>query len=180
MAELPSATPASDLADPSALAELVAQSPKQVLEPTGPDGATLVGTDTKVPRAEAAASAAVPTQLGTDHRVGMLTAGDIEIQPLLSTPAIERAARAQIYWPLRQKCAGPDGQPPPPDAVTLTFSIRSDGTVDPASVTAEAGDKRFEPTADCVLREFSALPFRGPGAVLGSSARVIITWPSVD
>ncbi|MBW2455992.1 MAG: hypothetical protein JRI68_15855 [Deltaproteobacteria bacterium] len=106
--------------------------------------------------------------------------GDPEVLPLLSSPAIERAARELIYWNLMQKCSGPNDEQPPPDVITLVFTIRSDGSVDPTSVSASASDKRYEETAACVVREFSASPFRGPPATLRSSARIIVTWPSVD
>jgi hypothetical protein len=158
--------------EPAALERLLQKVPKDVPPPSGSAG-TLVGTNTgidghtevvtsKRPRGEAA-----------------VRAGPIEVQPLLSSPAIERAAREQIYWNLR-KCTGPDGKAPPPESITLRFTIDSDGSVDPASVSTHAATPELEPTAECVLSAFSASPFRGPAATRKTSARVIITWPSVD
>ncbi len=165
--------PVAKRADRSALQELLARVPKKRPAPTGPDGGTLVGSDTGVAAAASVSASASPPK----PRAYM---GGIEIQPLLSSPAIERAAREQIYWNLMRKCRGPDGQAPPPDAITLLFTIRGDGSVAPASVGATASDKRYEQTAECVVREFSASPFRGPAATRWVSAPIIVTWPSVD
>ncbi len=159
--------------DRSALDELLARVPKKRPAATGPDGGTLVGSDTGVVASASATTSSGPSK----HHARM---GKLSIQPLLSSPAIERAAREQIYWNLMRKCPGPDGQPPPPDTITLLFTIRGDGTVAPASVGATTSDKRYEKTAECVVREFSASPFRGPAATRWVSAKIIVTWPSVD
>jgi hypothetical protein len=158
--------------DRAALAELLHHVPKDAPPPTGSSG-TRVGTDSGVP-----GEAAVVHGRRASDDPGV-RAGPIELQPLLSSPAIERAAREQIYWSLR-KCTGPDGNPPPPESITLKFTIEADGSVDPASVSTEVADPALEPTAECVLTAFSASPFRGPAATRRASARVIITWPSVD
>jgi outer membrane biosynthesis protein TonB len=167
--------PVPTATSPAALQELLAAVPSAHPPTTGSEGSTRVGSETgEKPGASAAASAPGRTKRGR------LKAGEMSLQPLLSSPAIERAAREQIYWPLAQKCKGPDGKPPPPDSILLKFTIRGDGTVHPASVEASSEDPRLEATAECVLREFSALPFRGPPAGRQSDARVIMTWPSVD
>ncbi len=163
--------------DPQALAELLAATPSARPPSTGPDGGTLVGTETGTTGdAGAPAPLSLPSR---GARIGMAV-GEPEVLPLLSSPAIERAARELIYWNLMKKCRGPEDEEPPPDVITLMFTIRSDGSVDPASVGASATDKRYEGTAECVVREFSASPFRGPAATIRSSARIIVTWPSVD
>jgi hypothetical protein len=100
-------------------------------------------------------------------------------QPLLSNPAIERAARAQIYWRLRS-CATASGDLPPPETIALSFTLRPDGTVDPATVGAKALEGDLEEVAECVARTFAATPFRGPAAAHGTSPSVIVLWPSVD
>ena len=163
-------------ADPVALGEIVYAAPREKPKSTGPDGSTLVGTDTGVAKTE---EEAPPAPSAAAPRSGMV-AGAPQFQPALSTPAIERAAREQIYWALSKKCVGPDGKPPPADTIALVFTIRPDGSIDPASVAATTDDKRYEATAECVLREFSALPFRGPTATLHTTARIMVTWPSVD
>ena len=105
------------------------------------------------------------------------------MQPRLSNPAIERAAREQIYWHFRE-CTGPDGKPPPPDTILLMFTIRPDGTVNPALVETRCVDpdltETYAATVDCVARQFAAHPFRGPAATRRMAARVMITWPSTD
>lgn len=165
---------APDRADPGALAELLKAAPApEPLRPTDPEGGTRVGTDTGLEPTE-------PPLVPPRPAAPSLHAGQLELQPLLSTPAIERAARAQIYWRLAQQCHGPDGAPLPPDAIRVSFHIRADGSVDPGSLSASATDVKYQAVTECVVRELSASAFRGPEATLHSSADVIMTWPSVD
>jgi hypothetical protein len=172
--EREAAGPVPDNPDPSALSEIVAKGTREAPPPTAPDG-TLVGSETGEPEQVDPVSALATTP----PQPPRVQAGHAELAPALSSPAIERAARAQLYWRLRE-CRLPNGAPPPPDAITLGFTIRQDGTVDPASVSASAGDDAHAEVAVCVLRTFSASPFLGPPAGLDTSARVLITWPSVD
>ena len=177
-ADAPAATSATIMPmpqrpNPGALGEILAHAPSARPRPTGPDGGTLVGTVVEV-------DAGAPEVEPPAKRDKKLRTGKLFVQPLLSSPAIERAAREQIYWTLHEKCPGPDGESLPPDAITLRFTIRHDGSVDPASVAANASEDRFSDAAACVLREFSALPFRGPAAGRNNTARVIVTWPSAD
>jgi hypothetical protein len=165
--------------DPQALEELLATVPTSRLAATGPDGGTLVGSDTGK-TGDAGAGPESPRPEEVDAGRATLEAGKLLVQPGLSSVAIERALRAQVYWPLVQKCRGPEGEILPPDTVTLVFSVRSDGTVDPASVGATANERRYDGAAECVVREFSAIPFRGPPASFGGTSRVIATLPSVD
>ncbi len=169
-------TQAPDQPDPQALAELIAATPSGHPPVTGPKGGTLVGTETGL---EGDAGGPPPVTPARAMGIGMQV-GVPEVMPLLSSPAIERAARELIYWNLMKKCRGPEDEAPPPDVITLVFTIRSDGSVDPTSVSASASDKRYDETAACVVREFSASPFRGPPATIRASARIIVTWPSVD
>jgi hypothetical protein len=158
--------------DAIALAELLDAVPSGTVAATAPDGGTLVGSDTGVDGDEMPWAPPAPSR-------SRLRPGPMRVQPLLSNGAIERAARAQIYWPLRE-CLDADGQLPPAESITLAFSLRPDGSVDPATVSASASEKRLEPVAECVVRRFSAGAFRGPAAARGTSARVVILWPSVD
>jgi hypothetical protein len=157
---------------PTALKALVEAAPEVESKPTGDDGQTLVGSDTG---REEEDEALIPLPRPAPRVRG----GEVEIQPQMSSPAIERQARAQIYWDLR-RCKEAGGRPPPPESITLAFTLREDGTVDPASVTATAADDRLHPVAECVLREFSSTPFEGPPAARRTPARIVITWPSVD
>jgi hypothetical protein len=170
-------TQAPEQPDPQALAELLAATPSARPPSTGLDGGTLVGTETGFTGDPATPE---PSARPAGGVVTGMQVGEPEVLPLLSTPAIERAARQLIYWNLMKNCRGPDDALVPPDMITLVFTIRSDGSVDPASVGASAAEKRYEATAECVVREFSASPFRGPAATIRSSARIIVTWPSVD
>lgn len=159
--------------DPQALGELIAAAPSSRPAPTDPSG-TLVGTDTKK-SADPAASAAPAASSEP-----MVSAGRMTVQPLLSSPILERAGREQIYWQLAKSCRMPNGELPPAESVTLQFTIRSDGTVFPASVRAEAKSKAYEGVADCVERVFAASGFRGPAEGRGTTPEVAVTWPSVD
>jgi len=165
--------------DPGALDELLAAAPMDRPGPTGPDGGTLVGTSTGK-RGDAGIAPEPSDVEEADAGRAVLEAGKVLVQPGLSSFAIERALRAQIYWPLVQKCRGPEGEMLPPDTVTLVFTVRSDGTVDPASVAATTEQRRYDKAAECMVREFSAIPFRGPPASVGGDSRVVATLPSVD
>ncbi len=175
--------PTPTKADPVALAELLRAAPDKTPSPTGPDGGTLVGSETEVEPTKGSpdevAAGAGTTGPGQGPRAA-LRAGRMELRPQLSNVAIERAAREQIYWRLVQKCRDGKGEILPPDSITLVFTIRTDGSIDPASVGATAADKRYRAAAECVVREFSAIPFRGPEAALDQDTRVIATLPSVD
>jgi hypothetical protein len=168
------AAPVPNAVDPSALAEVLAKGQAPKPPPTGRAG-TLLGSDTGAPERDEPPSMALPAPPESSR----LQAGTAEFQPALSSPAIELAARAQLYWRLRS-CRLPDGSPPPPESITLGFTIRPDGSVDPASVSASAEDDALAEVASCALRTFSASPFIGPEAGLETSSRVVITWPSVD
>jgi hypothetical protein len=176
----PEQLPVPDEPDPGALEEIVQATPEKQPPTTGPKGTTLIGTDTEVERPERdGAEPALPPA-----PTGRLQAGEPEI-PHISNPAMERAAREQYYWPIVQKCRGPDGEILLPESIDLRFTIRHDGPVDPASVTAGATDPRYTRAAECAVREFSALGFTSPQATVGQSIRVngdrvIATLPSVD
>lgn len=169
----PGAPRSAELPDPMALAELMDRVPSaQRLGPTGPDGGTLIGSDSGV---EGDELPEVPP--AASH--GRLRVGRPDFQPLVSNAAIERAARAQIYWHLR-KCTTPTGEQPPAESIVLSFHLRPDGSADPATVSAEAENAKLDSVAECVERTFAGIAFRGPAASLGTSPRVIIAWPSVD
>jgi hypothetical protein len=154
--------------DPAALAELVAAAPKAA--PTS-STSTLVGTDTGIPTTRASAGPGA-----TDG----LTPPRVTARPPLSSPALERAARAQLYWPLARACRLANGELPPKDSVVLEFEIQADGSVYPGSVAATADDERHRRVAECVERVFSASGFRGPAEGRGSHTSVRVGWPSVD
>jgi hypothetical protein len=168
-----SARPSPAEPDRQALVELLHAVPSGKPPPTRPDGGTLIGTDTDAsarPVASAAPAASVEP---------VIRAGNLTVQQL-SSPILERAAREQIYWQLNRDCRMKTGELPPADSVTLQFVIRSDGTVLPGSVRAEAKDKAHGPVADCVERTFQSSGFRGPTEGRNTTVEVIVTWPSVD
>jgi hypothetical protein len=160
--------------DPRVRAQIVAAAPDGSARPTGPDGGTLVGSKTDVE----GTAAVLPAPADSREQPGR--SGPVRVEPLVSSPALERAARAQVYWTLAQKCTTSDGKLPPPESIVLSFTIAGDGTVDPTSITVRSDDPALAPVVDCVLREFAATPFSVPAARGSARSTVLIAWPSVD
>ena len=98
----------------------------------------------------------------------------------MATPSIERECRAQVYWPLVDRCRDTRGAILPPEVVTLHFLIDSDGAIVSSSIQATATDARWDAAAECMRRELSALPFHAPASVRGAVTRVAATVPSID
>lgn len=163
-------------ANQQALEEIVAAQPDAGRRPTGEDGGTRIGTDTGVPPDREPAPAAEPGEPPRGH----VAVGAVKMVGRASTPAIEKAARAQLYWTLVQRCRGPDGAVLPPDSITLAFNLDAEGYLIPSSILATAGDPRHEEAAACMRRELSGLSFRSPAGARGQPTRVEATVPSVD
>ena len=102
------------------------------------------------------------------------------LQASMATPAIERAARAQLYWNLVQRCRDQAGNILPPDAIAMRFIIDADGYITPASIVAMAGETKYTDAAHCMRRELSTATFRAPAATWGHPGEVRATLPSVD
>ncbi len=179
--------PFAKAAEPGVLDEIVAASPKALRKNTGPDGGTLVGTETKTETkdeqaadAEAALSSKEPGVLPLRaDKPFLVKGGNVEMQGL-PAHAIERATRAQLYYPLVMRCRDLDGKILPPDAIVLRFKIDEEGSIAPSSISAVAVDPRHESSANCMRRELSATPFRAPAAARGVATHVRATIPSVD
>lgn len=165
--------------EPAALDEILAAVPKTRPGPTGEDGGTAIGTTTASASARASVStpASASAPLPAAPRISV---GKISLQAEVSSPSIERAARAQLYWNLVQRCRDKDGAILPPDAITLTFHIDEDGYIVPATITATAAHARHTDPAHCMRRELSAATFRAPAGARGLPASVSMTVPSVD
>jgi hypothetical protein len=164
-------------ADPSALEELIAAAPKIARRPTGQDGGTAIGHATDRP-AEAVipvASTAPPTPGGPKVVVGAPT-----VQPTMASPAIERAARAQLYWNLVQRCRDAEGRILPPEVIRLQFHIDADGYIIPTTIVATPRAPRFADAAHCMQRELSTAVFQAPAATRGRDCSVDAAVPSVD
>lgn len=163
-------------ADPAVLDEILAAAPRPGGSP-GRDPVALLGTDTgmKGDAGVAEAPAATDPAKGARIRVGKLS-----IEPGMSSPAIERAARAQLYWPLVQRCRAEDGALLPPEVVRLTFHLDRDGYVVPATILAIPKERRFADAARCMARELSMATFRAPASARGLPQTVSMDVPSVD
>jgi hypothetical protein len=161
--------------DPRALAEILAAAPHlpPAGDPRAPDAR--IGSDTGVHVDAGAADASATPAKGPRVHVGKLT-----IEPGMSTPAIERAARAQLYWPMVQRCRDAGGAILPPEVVHLTFHLDRDGYVIPASILAVAKDAAFADAARCMARELAAAAFRAPPGARGLPEDVSMDVPSVD
>ena len=169
--------------EPGVLDEIVAASPKALPKNTGPDGGTLVGTETKDEQAadaEVALSSKEPSAASVrSDKPALVKGGNVEMQEL-PAHAIERATRAQLYYPLVMRCRDVDGKILPPEAIVLRFKTDEDGSIAPSSISAVAVDPRHESAANCMRRELSAAPFRAPATARGVATHVSATIPSVD
>lgn len=161
--------------DPSALDEIVRAAPHERPAPTL-DGGTLVGTDTGAPPSDDKESA----RPKDDSARPSVAVGRPVVQPVMSNPAIERAARAGLYFQLVTRCKDPEGKILPPDSIRIKFGLDADGLIDPSSVVVTAIDKRFQDAATCMRRELSTSAFRGPAGARGQAATIDATVPSVD
>jgi hypothetical protein len=163
-------------ADPAVLAELLGAAPRPApLAGTGADGGTAVGTDTGVPE-----DAGVEPRPAEPPRRPTISIGKVTTVADMSDPAIERAARAQLYWGLVQRCRGRDGQILPPEAVHLSFQLDLDGHLLAPTILAIPRDDRFKDAAHCMRRELSNATFRPPVSALGRVHQVDTDVPSVD
>lgn len=169
---------------PGVLEEILAAAPKSTAQPTGPDGGTLVGAETGV-RDEARVEADGPGG-GLDASASRLAKriqiheGSPDVHEGIPSSAVERAARAQLYYPLVTRCRGADGKILPPDTIVLRFKIDVDGYIVPSSISASGAEARYEAAANCMQRELSAAAFRAPAAARGVATWVNATVPSVD
>jgi hypothetical protein len=166
---------------PAALDDLVAAAPKLVANPTAVDGGTGIGADSGVDATSASHSASQGESAAPEQKpsprvvVGVPTA-----QATMANPSIERAARAQLYWNLVQRCRDKDGKILPADAIEMKFTIDVDGYITPASIVATATSAAHAEAAHCMRRELSTATFRAPAATWGHAGLVRATLPSVD
>jgi len=163
-------------ADTAALDEILAAASARASAAAPPaDPSDLLGTDTGVPLDGGADRAPASAARGAKVSVGKVT-----VEPGLSSPGVERAARAQLYWPLVQRCRDDAGAILPPEVVRIRFSLDADGYIVPASIHTSAKEARFAGAARCMERELAAATFRAPPAGRGSLQGVDMDVPSVD
>ena len=160
--------------DPGALDDLIAAAPKA---PASAGARPSIGADTGLPTAAASAVEPPPPE---PKRTPRVIVGAPTVQPPMATPSIERAARAQLYWNLVQRCRDRDGKILPADAIALRFLIDTDGYITPSSIVARASSAEHADAARCMRRELSTATFRGPAANWGHVGEVHATVPSVD
>jgi len=164
--------------DPTALSEILAAAPKSAPKLVGSDGGSLVGTNTDVK--EAPPQETIEKSPSKADKKSSIEEGKPDVAVGIPSPAVERAARAQLYYGLVTRCRDKAGKTLPPDAVELHFRIDTDGYIAPASISAVAVDPAHEDAANCMRRELSAAPFRAPAGARGVAAWVNATVPSVD
>ena len=140
--------------------------------------AALIGTDTKVPADAGAAAGVSPTPEAP--RSSKIRVGKVTAEPAMSSPTVERAARAQLYWPLVQRCRDREGAILPPEVVHLAFQIDREGYIVPATILAFPKEPRFADAARCMARELSMATFRAPAGARGLPQNVSMDVPSVD
>ena len=165
---------------PGVLEEILAAAPKASATSTGPDGGTLVGTETGVrDETQSTPESLDASPLRRSKRM-QIQEGSPDVHEGIPSPAVERAARAQLYYPLVTRCRGADGKILPPDTIVLRFKIDVDGYIVPSSISASGAEARYEAAATCMQRELSAAAFRAPAAARGVATWVNATVPSVD
>lgn len=159
--------------DPGALDDLIAAAPK----PAASSAAPAIGAITGIASASAT-PVETPPPLPT--RTPRVVVGSPTMQPAMANPTIERAARAQLYWNLVQRCRDKSGKILPPDAISMRFNIDADGYITPSSIVARATAAEHADAAHCMQRELSTATFRAPAATWGHIGEVRATLPSVD
>lgn len=163
--------------DPLAFDDFLKAAPTSPPGPTDPDGGTLIGKDTGAKATSSPVTVEEPPQR---TKKGVVQLGSVAVQTEMASTALEREARAQLYFPLVTRCRGKDGAVLPPDAVLLEFTIDVDGYIVPQNVTATALNLDHRDAAKCMRRELAGLQFRGPAGARGQPAHVKMTVPSVD
>jgi hypothetical protein len=145
--------------------------------------------------ARAAASAPTSRTLGGDTHVA--GSGDVDADPpkprvapaaSASAPrhagagndAIERSARAQLYWELTQRCKDEHDAILPPESVEVMFDVDEDGYLVTATISAIAKAPRFERAALCMRREVARSGYRAPPTARGAVTHVKLWVPSTD
>jgi hypothetical protein len=159
--------------DPGGLDDLIAAAPK----PAASVAAPAIGGTTGISSGSAAPVEPPPPPATRTPRV---VVGAPTMQPAMANPAIERAARAQLYWNLVQRCRDRGGKILPPDAISMRFNIDADGYITPSSIVARATAAEHADAAHCMQRELSTATFRAPAATWGHAGEVHATLPSVD
>ncbi|XXY13640.1 hypothetical protein WME88_35860 [Sorangium sp. So ce216] len=174
--------PAASSAEPDALEEILAAARQAAPRPG--DGATAakIGTSTGVPEPSArpAEPPPQPAPAPAPAPRSRVEIGAPAVQADMSTPAIEKAARAQLYWDLVQRCRGPDGKLLPPDVIRVEFNVDAEGYIVAPTIIGSASDPRYDEAATCMRRELSGAAFRAPAGARGLPTRVDATVPSVD
>ena len=179
----PSASAGGDLPvpttpDPRALDEILGAAPKMAAgrEDDADGGRALLGTETGV----ATDAGAVHPVAADAAKSGQVRVGKVTIEPGMANPAIERTARAELYWPLVQRCRDHGGAILPPEVVHLVFHLDRDGYVIPATILAVPKEPRFADAARCMARELTVAAFRAPPGARGLPQNVVMDVPSVD
>jgi hypothetical protein len=165
--------PVPTTSEPAALDEILGAAAKNA--PSPDDERSLIGTDTHL-----VSDAGVHPPRADAPKSGRVRVGSVSVEPGMSSPAIERAARAQLYWPLVQRCRDPAGGILPPEVVRLTFHVDRDGYIVPATILAVAKETRFADAARCMARELGIVQFRAPAGGRGLPQVVTTDVPSVD
>jgi hypothetical protein len=167
-------------ADPAALDEILAAAPRpSASAPTladASDHSALLGTDTGT--ADAGPGDARPP--ADPARTAKIRIGKVTAEPGMASAAIERGARAQLYWALVQGCRDLDGGVLPPEVVHVELHLDHEGYIVPATILAFPKDPRFADAARCMARELRATAFRMPAAARGTPMNVKLDVPSVD
>jgi hypothetical protein len=170
--------PAVGSVEPDALEEILAAAREAASRPADGVSVAKIGTSTGLPAPSALPPEPAPAP--TPAPRSRVEIGAPMVQANMSSPAIEKAARAQLYWDLVQRCRGPGGSLLPPDAIRVEFNVDAEGYIVVPTIIGSASDPRYDEAATCMRRELSGAAFRAPAGARGLPTRVDATVPSVD
>jgi hypothetical protein len=169
--------PVASSVDPEALDEILAAAARAAPRHAEARDGGAIGSDTGVPAPSHSASAPPAPEPAPSRNVNF---GKPTVEPRMSDAAIERAARAQLYWPLTQRCRDRGGAILPPDAVHLEFNVDGDGYILSSTIIAKPARPEHAEAARCMHRELSTITFRAPASARGTTHTIRSDVPSVD
>jgi hypothetical protein len=162
--------------DPDALAELVRAASARAATSAAP--LRTPGGDTRLP-----GSGDVDLAASDPHsRAGVGPAASASAPRVAGAgnDAIERSARAQLYWELTQRCKDEHDAILPPESVEVMFDVDDEGYLVTSTISAIAKSPPFERAALCMRREVARSGYRAPPAARGAVTHIKLWVPSTD
>jgi hypothetical protein len=167
-----SASVATQRGDKEALAELLRAASARAVEPAS--SARALGGDTHLPGSG-------DVDVETPHALPAPAVSAAQTRhPGAGNDAIERSARAALYWDLTQHCKDESDRILPPESIEVRFDVDEEGYLVTSTITAIAKNPRFERAALCMRREVARSAYRAPPAARGVATHLKLWVPSTD